>query len=90
MGHFGGPAKLPARLVVVLWVNSGLFDVAPGFFPVAFPSQCLFHPFLFAGFEVEGVTLYFFNNVFLLYLPFKSAKGVFNRFALLQFYFCQL
>jgi hypothetical protein len=75
---------------MVAWVNARLFDIAPGFFPVAFSSQRLLHPLLFARFEVEGVTFHFFDNVLLLHLSFKSAKGVFNRLALLQFYFCQL
>ena len=35
------------------------------------------------------MTLYFFDNVLLLHLSFKSAKGVLDGLALLQFYFCQ-
>jgi hypothetical protein len=31
----------------------------------------------------------FFNDVFLLHLPLEAPKGIFQRLALLQFYFSQ-
>jgi len=35
------------------------------------------------------MTLDFLDDVFLLHLPLETAKGVFDRLALLQLYFCQ-
>ena len=59
------------------------------FLAAALPSQRFFHPLLFARFQVEGVTLYFLDDVLLLHLPFEAAKRVFKGFALLNSYFGQ-
>jgi hypothetical protein len=55
----------------------------------ALAGQGLLHPLFLAGFQVEGVTLHFLNDVLLLYLPLEATQGVFERFAFLQSDFCQ-
>lgn len=67
-----------------------LLDFAPALFPIAFAGQSLLYAFLLARFQIEGVTLDLFNDVLSLNLPLEAAQGVLYRFALLQFYFCQL
>jgi hypothetical protein len=52
-------------------------------------SECGFHAFLLTGFQVEGVALYFLDNVFLLHLAFETAQSVFKGFSLLQTNFRQ-
>ncbi len=47
------------------------------------------HAALFARFQIIGVTLYILNDVFRLNLALKSTQGVFQRFTLLNSYFCQ-
>ena len=44
---------------------------------------------LFAGLEVEGVTLHFLDDVLLLYFTLKPAQCIFERFAFLHANFCQ-
>lgn len=58
-------------------------------FSAAFPGQRLFYALPFARLQVKGVTLHFFDDVFLLHLPFKAAQSVFERLAFLQSHFCQ-
>lgn len=43
------------------------------FFPAALASQCFFHALLLARLQVKGMTFYFLDNVFLLYLPLETA-----------------
>ena|SRR5215813_2915237 len=59
------------------------------FFACALARQRFFHALFLARLQVKGVTLYFFNNVLLLYLALKTAQSIFKRFAFLQSYFCQ-
>jgi hypothetical protein len=44
---------------------------------------------LFTRLQIEGVPLYFFNDVFLLHFSLKAAKGILQRLALLKLYFSQ-
>jgi hypothetical protein len=44
----------------------------------ALACQRFLYPFLFAGFQVEGVPLYFFNDVLRLHFPLEAAQGVFQ------------
>ncbi len=60
------------------------------FFTRPLASQRGLHAFLFPGFQVKGVALYFFNNVFLLHLALKTAQGVFEGLTLLQSNFRQV
>ena len=46
--------------------------------------QRLFHAAALAGFQIERMTLYFLNNVFLLNLTLKSAQRIFKRLAFLH------
>lgn len=66
-----------------------LLDVGTTLFAIALASQSLFGAALLAGLEVKGVTLDLFNDVFLLHLALESTKSAFQRFAVLQYYFCQ-
>jgi hypothetical protein len=52
-------------------------------------SERGFHAFLLTGFQVKGVALDLFDNVFLLHFALETAEGIFERFALLQSYFRQ-
>jgi hypothetical protein len=85
-GAVDGPA--PFRSIGCLEVLR-LFRFPAALLPVPFTCQRLLHPLLLTGLQIKGVTFYFFDDVLLLYLPLKPAKGVLNGFALLQFYFCQ-
>jgi hypothetical protein len=67
-----------------------LFNFAGPLFAVAFASEGFFGAPLFTRFQVKRVTLYFFNDVFLLYFTFKSSERTFQRLAILQMDFCQL
>ena len=82
-GNIAGPER---SLDSGYWT---LFGIPSALLPVTLSCKGLLHPFLFAGLQVEGMTLYFLDNVFLLNLPLKPAESVFNRFALLQFHFSQ-
>ncbi len=59
------------------------------FFARALTRQSLLDAGLFARLQVIGVTLDFLDYVLLLYLALKTAKGVLQRFALLQSDFSQ-
>jgi hypothetical protein len=43
------------------------------FLAISFACQCFFHATLFARLQVEGVTLNFLDDVFLLYLSLEAA-----------------
>src|ERR1700694_1687211 len=60
------------------------------FLSAALARQCFFHALLLAGFQVKGVTLDLLDDVFLLYLAFKTAERILEGLALLKSYFCQL
>jgi hypothetical protein len=59
------------------------------FFAATLACKRFFHPLLFAGLQVKGVTFHFLDDVFLLYLALKTAKRVFEGFALLKSDFSQ-
>ena len=46
------------------------------FFPVTFARQCCFHALFFTGLKVEGMPLYFLNDVLCLDFSLEAAKGV--------------
>ena len=54
------------------------------FFASALPSQRGLHAFLLARFQVKGVALNLFDNVFLLHFALEAAQSVFEGFTLLQ------
>ena len=47
------------------------------------------HTLLFAGLQVEGVTLNLLDDVFLLHLALEAAQSILEGFTLLKPYFCQ-
>src|SRR5580658_3758292 len=51
--------------------------------------QCCLHAALLTGLQIVGVTLYFLDDVLLLYLPLEPAQRVFERFAFLNANLCQ-
>ncbi len=67
-----------------------LFDFPARLFPVSLTGQRLLDPFLLPRLQVKGVSLDLLDNILLLDLSFEAAKGVFERLALLKFYFCQM
>lgn len=68
-------------------LNSVLFF--PGFFAIPLSRQRFLHATAFAWFQVERMTLHFFDNVFLLNLALKPPQGVLKRLAFLQTNLCQ-
>jgi len=59
-------------------------------FAIPLTCQRLFYTALFTGFQVEGVTLDFLDDVLLLYLALKPAQRIFERLAFLYTNLCQL
>lgn len=59
------------------------------FFAGALPSQRGLYAFLLTGFQVKGVALDLFNNVFLLHFTLEAAQCVLEGFPLLQSNFRQ-
>ena len=59
------------------------------FFSAAFASQRFFHALFLAGLQIKGMTFYFFDDVFLLYLPLETAQCILERFTLLNSDFSQ-
>jgi len=60
------------------------------FLSAAFSRQGFFHTLFLARFQIKGMSLYFLNDVFLLYLAFKAAQCVLKGLALLNPNLCQL
>jgi hypothetical protein len=59
------------------------------FLTSALTSESGFHAFFLAGFQVKGVALDLFNNVFLLHFALETAQRIFEGFTLLQSNFRQ-
>jgi hypothetical protein len=70
-----GPLKRPTGLLFLLF---------PCFFPAALTRQRFFYTLFFAGLQIKGVPFDLLDNVFLLHLPLKAAKCIFEGFSLLQ------
>jgi hypothetical protein len=75
------PHRQTARVGLVLFLARLL--------PAALASKSLLHTFLLAGLQVKGVTFHFLDDVFLLHLPFETAKRVLEGLALLKSDFSQ-
>ncbi len=60
------------------------------FLTIPLARQRFFHTALFTGLQVEGVTLYFLDDVFLLNLALEPAQRIFKRLAFLHANLCQL
>ena len=65
-------------------------ELPAAFLTVPLARQRLLYPLLFTGLQVEGVSLDFLDNVFLLNFPFEAAQEVLNCLALLNLYFSQI
>jgi hypothetical protein len=58
-------------------LSNALVPLDPRLFANALPGQGFLHSSLFAGFQIERVSLNLFNDVFLLNLALETAKCVF-------------
>jgi len=83
-----GPAVAKSLTPAVREGN--LFDFPPTLFPVTLPGKSGFDPLFFARLQIERMPLDLFNDVFLLHFPLEASKGIFQCFALLKPYFCQM
>lgn len=54
------------------WRLAKLLDIGTALFPIALAGQGFLGPTLFAGFEIKGVTLNLFNDIFLLHFAFET------------------
>ena len=63
---------------------AGLILLFSCFLTIPLARQCFFYSTALARFQVEGVTLHFLNNVFLLNLALKPAQCIFKRLAFLH------
>jgi hypothetical protein len=73
-----------------LWLRgAGLVLFLADLLAVALSGKGFFDTLLFAGLQIEGVTLHFLNDVFGLYLAFEAAQCIFERFAFLHSNLCQ-
>jgi|SRR6476646_5449171 len=70
-------------------MNLSLLDVAWPLLAIALTGKRLFLTALFTGLEIEGVTLDFFYDIFLLYLALKAAQSALQCFTILEMDFCQ-
>jgi hypothetical protein len=86
-----GPPVIPPvpPFMSICSVLSRLLLLFPSLLTIPLARQCFFYPAALTGLQVEGVTLYFFDNIFLLNLAFKSTQRIFKRLALLHANFCQ-
>ena len=87
------PAALQRRLPHGLFIVPARVRRRRTFSAILFPralarQRALHAPFL-ARFQVVGMTLHLFDNVFRLDLAFESAQRILQRFTLLQANFCQ-
>ena len=69
--------------------EENLFDIARALLAVALAGESFLRAAFFAWFQVERVSLDFFNDVFLLDLALEAAQGTFKSFAILEMDFCQ-
>jgi hypothetical protein len=56
---------------------------------IAFASQRFFDALFLAGLQIEGMTLYFLDDVFGLNLALESPQCILKRFAFLYSNLCQ-
>ena len=78
-GHSGGSG--PSCLASVLFLARLL--------PCTFAGESSFHTLFLTGLQVEGMTFYFLDDVFLLHFALETAQSIFKRFTLLKPYFGQ-
>jgi len=79
--------RLHGRTLTYFWYSLILLFTSLLTIPLA--CQRFFYAALFAGLQVEGVTLNFLDDVLLLNLTLKPAQRIFKRFAFLHANLCQ-
>lgn len=79
----------PGRWLVRQRPGFSLILLFAGFFAISFARQSFLGAAFFAGLQIEGMPLHFFNNVLLLDFTFEPTQGIFKRFTLLQSNLCQ-
>jgi hypothetical protein len=72
-----------------MFEGTGLVLFLTDLLAIAFASKRFFHALLFAGLQIERMTLYFLDNVFRLHLALKAAQCVLKRLAFLHSNLCQ-
>ena len=70
-------------------MGNRLFGIAPHLLAAPLAGQSLFHPALFPRFQIVGMFLNFFDDIFLLNFALETAQGVLQRLAFLESYFRQ-
>ena len=79
LGHSGGSG--PSCLASVLFLARLL--------PCALAGESSFHALFLTRLQVEGMTFYFLDDIFLLHFALETAQSIFKRFTLLKPYFGQ-
>src|ERR1700733_11080287 len=79
--------RSPGRHGLITTVRSVGFFAS--FLAIPLACQCCLHAALLTGLQIVGVTLYFLDNVLLLYFPLKPAQRIFERLAFLYANLCQ-
>jgi hypothetical protein len=59
--------------LIIKWLKTLLVSLFASLLAIPLACQCCLHAALLTGLQIVGVTLYFLDNVLLLYLPFKPA-----------------
>ena len=91
-GEPNGPAQWKISLWTGVLGNGKLSSGTEGlahFLTGPLAGQCLFEPFSFPGFQIEGVLLDVLDDVFLLDLALESTQGTLNRLPILNSHICQ-
>jgi hypothetical protein len=81
----GSPSQSPRILLYICELILLFTDL------LAIPFACegFLYAFLFAWFQVKGVALDLFDNVFRLHFPLETTKSILQRLAFLNTNFCQ-
>jgi len=87
-GHPGTGRPFTASVLLLTSLLASVLLFA-NFLAGALASERGFHAFLLTGFQVEGVALDFFDDVFLLHFALETAQSVLQGFTLLQSNFRQ-
>ncbi len=69
---------------------SGLLWYTTVFFAIALAGQRRFQAALFSGWNIEGMSFNFADNIFLLHFALKPAERAFERLVIAEFDFCHL
>jgi hypothetical protein len=75
-------------LVTIVRRRLSSLNHAAVFLTVAFASEGRFEAALFARRDIEGVSLHFANNVFLLHFTLEATESAFERLVIAKLDFC--